>query len=209
MPRSVLAAHAVMALAFALALAPAAPAVAEGLAQTPWRAFAASFDRARIDRSGPLFEALLPRVRDLGPAGDRAALDAALANPARPFEAAELVGDWRCRTIKLGGIGGGITAYGWFACRVDPEEGALWFDKLTGSQRATGAIHDDAPDRMILLAALHYHDEDPRPYSGPEGDDPDLRNMAGIVTMRGQDALILFPEPHYESEADLLHMVRP
>ncbi len=209
MPQPVRALLAALALASALALPPAAPAVAEDFAQTPWRAFATSLDRARIDRSGPLFDALLPRVRDAGPAADRAALDAALAEPPRPFEASDLVGDWRCRTIKLGGIGGGITAYGWFACRVDPEEGVLWFEKLSGSQRLSGTIHDDAADRMILLAAYHDHSEGPHPYSGPGGDDPELRNMAGIVTLRGAEVLIHFPEPHFESEADLLHMVRP
>jgi hypothetical protein len=196
------------ALAVPLWLVLAAAAVAQGPAPS-WQAMAAPLDRARIDRAWATFDDLLPRVRAAGPDADRAALDAALASEPRPFEAAELVGDWRCRTIKLGGIGGGITAYGWFACRVDPEEGVLWFQKLTGSQRTSGAIHDDAPDRMILLGALHYHYEGPQPYSGPDGNDPDRRNMAGIVTMRGQDALILFPEPHYESEADLLHMVRP
>ncbi|MCU0908144.1 MAG: DUF4893 domain-containing protein [Rhodobacteraceae bacterium] len=196
------------ALALPLWLSLATAAVAQDSAPS-WQALAAPLDRARIDRAWATFDALLPRVRAAGPEADRTALDAALASDPRPFEAAEMTGDWRCRTIKLGGIGGGITAYGWFACRVDPEEGVLWFQKLTGSQRASGAIHDDAPDRMILLGALHYHYEAPQPYAGPGTPDPDRRNMGGIVTMRGQDAVILFPEPHYESEADLLHMVRP
>ncbi len=197
------------ALAVFLAAALALSASAQDMNETGWRDMATSLDRARVDRAWAVFDNLLPRVHTAGPTEDRIALDAALAAPSRPFEASELVGNWRCRTIKLGGIGGGITAYGWFACRVDPEEGVLWFEKLTGSQRSSGAIHDDAPDRMILLGALHYHDEAPMPYSGPDGDDPDRRNMPGIVTMRGEGALILFPEPHYESEADLLHMVRP
>jgi hypothetical protein len=188
------------ALAVPLWLVLATAAVAQGSAPS-WQTLAAPLDRARIDRAWATFDALLPRVR--------AALDAALASEPRPFEAAELVGDWRCRTIKLGGIGGGITAYGWFACRVTADGPALRLDKLTGSQRLTGTIHPDAPDRMILLGALHYHYEGPQPYAGPGTPDPDLRNMGGIVTMRGPDAVILFPEPHYESEADLLHMVRP
>jgi hypothetical protein len=207
MPRSPAPSPAVLALSLAAALT--LPAFAQSMDGTSWRDMATPFDHARIDSAPALFDALLPRVRAAGPDTDRAALDEALAAPPRPFAATDLVGDWRCRTIKLGGIGGGITAYGWFACRVDPEEGVLWFEKLSGSQRASGAIHDDTQDRMILLGAFHYHDEDPRSYSGPEGPDPDLRNMPGIVTMRGEGALILFPEPHFESEADLLHMVRP
>jgi hypothetical protein len=187
----------------------ALPALAQDNPATGWRDLVAPLDRARIDRAWATFDDLLPRVRAARPEADRAALDAALTKPPRPFAGQDLTGDWRCRTIKLGGIGGGITAYGWFACRITADGATLRFEKLTGSQRLTGTVHPDAPDRMILLGALHYHYEGPQPYAGPGTPDPDLRNMGGIVTMRGQDALILFPEPHYESEADLLHMVRP
>ena len=58
-------------------------------------------------------------------AGDVATLDKVLAGEALPFaESFDPVGDWRCRTIKLGGAPA-LIVYGWFKCRIS-DDGSGW-----------------------------------------------------------------------------------
>ena len=112
---------------FLIALALVAPAAAEA----GWRDEASAFDQNRLAR---LDEA---RAKGLAEAGGAASevLNA-------PVTGGSVTGDWRCRTIKLGGMTPSIT-YSWFRCRISDEGGNLSFEKLSGTQRMQGTLYPE------------------------------------------------------------------
>jgi hypothetical protein len=50
-----------------------------------------------------------------------------------------IAGNWRCRSLKLGGMTPAMV-YGWFHCRIWDQGGALRFEKVTGSQRMLATL---------------------------------------------------------------------
>ncbi len=114
------------------------------------------------------------------------------------------VGDYRCRTVKLGGPFGPFTAYSFFQCRVSETPDGLKLDKLTGSQRFSGYL-TEIDGGLVFRGASHYGDEQPRRY----GDDPD-RNEVACLGRSGGDSgswLLEFPQPRVESEHDVIELV--
>lgn len=159
-------------------------------------------DRQRLDEYGETRKAALEQARSALPA-DVAILDGLLAKPLLSFSGFDMTGDWRCRTIKVGGITD-LTVYGWFKCRVT-DDGAGWqLEKLTGSQRTKGRFFDDQDKRLIYLG-VGYVNDDPAPAygAGPESD------QVGYAFRTGpKDWRIEFPAPHYESKLDILELAR-
>ena len=111
-------------------------------------------------------------------------------------------GDYRCRTIKLGGLLP-LTAYGFFSCRVT--EGGTRIEKLSGSQRLSGTLHA-AGGAVFYRGALHYGDENSIAYGMneerdqvgclypvPEGETPRYR--------------LELPSPLFESTHDVIELV--
>jgi len=182
----------------------------DAFAGPQWREVATYFDLDRLERSdAALGHALRRSVAHATDTPHLDALLAALTGAPRDFEHEELIGDWRCRTIKIGGEPPGVIAYPWFDCRIEPGEHGLFFEKLTGSQRTSGVIWPEAPGRMVYLGAMSWGGEEPRAYAGPDRSaDSDQRNDPAWVTMRGRDVLFEFPAPVYESEYNLLHLGR-
>jgi len=159
-------------------------------------------DRQRLDEYGETRKAALEQARSGSPA-DVAILDGLLAKPLLSFSGFDMTGDWRCRTIKVGGITD-LTVYGWFKCRVT-DDGAGWqLEKLTGSQRTKGRFFDDQDKRLIYLG-VGYVNDDPAPAygAGPESD------QVGYAFRTGpKDWRIELPAPHYESKLDILELAR-
>ncbi len=118
-----------------------------------------------------------------------------------PPNPATLAGDYRCRTIKLGGIGT-LTIYSWFKCRITADGETFAIEKLTGSQNFTGTLFP-TDDGMIYRGAGHYGDEGPRGY----GDDPDRNQVGCLWSLPGNDErhlLLEEPQPIFESFHDLI-----
>lgn len=112
-------------------------------------------------------------------------------------------GDWRCRTIKVGGLLP-LVVYGWFRCRITDDSSGWRLEKLTGSQRLTGRFFDESEARMIFVGAGHYDYEKPRAY----GDNPE-RYQVAYAFRPGKNRLRLeFPLPRHESKLDILDMRR-
>ena len=156
----------------------------------------ADFDRVRAEA--------IAEARKGGTPHDVATLDAVLAGSTLAFaEGFDFTGDWRCRTVKLGG-NLPLTVYGWFKCRIN-DDGSGWkLEKLTGSQRTGGAFYTDSDTRLTYLGALHYGNETPKRY----GSDPD-RNQVAYVVRAGEGRVRLeFPLPKYESKLDILELRR-
>lgn len=126
-------------------------------------------DKGRLEKYEETRKTALSEARG-GNAAEVAELDALLAKPLLSLPDFDLGGEWRCRTIKAGGISP-LVVYGWFKCRVS-DDGSGWkLEKITGSQRTTGRFYDDGAKRLIYLGSFFVAGETPKPYgSGPESD---------------------------------------
>lgn len=183
-----------------------------------WEGRMSAHDRDRLAREAAALGTGLRAALAGGTAGDVAALVDILSDPARPIDPEALVGDWRCRTIKLGGPFGALTVYGFFKCRVSFGPDGLVFEKTTGSQRKLGDLYPDwagasgadAVTRFVYLGGEYYGNDTPRGYRG-EGDpaSPDFRDEIGYLTMpHSGRALLGLPWPTRESDYDILDLRR-
>jgi hypothetical protein len=161
-------------------------------------------DKARLAQFDTTRSAAIADARARGAAADVATLDTVLAGDALPFaESFNPIGDWRCRTIKLGGDPA-LVIYGWFNCRISDDESGWRLEKPTGSQRTSGRFFTESDTRLTYLGALHYRDEQPKAY-GSEAE----RDQVAYAVRAGQDRLRLeFPLPQYESKLDILELQR-
>lgn len=110
-------------------------------------------------------------------------------------------GDYRCRTIKLGGLLP-LVAYGFFDCRIS--DGGTRIDKLTGSQRFSGSL-TTTETTVFYQGALHYGDEQPIDY----GADPE-RDQVGCLYQVGEAGgryRLELPRPQFESTHDVIELV--
>jgi len=182
----------------ALALMSAGAALAEGVVQklmTPT-------DKARLEKYDETRKTALAEAKG-GNAAEVAELDALLAKPLLSTPDFDLGGEWRCRTIKAGGLSP-LVVYGWFKCRMN-DDGSGWkLEKISGSQRTTGRFYDDGEKRLIYLGSFFVAGETPKPYgSGPESDQVGYAFRTGPAEWR-----IEFPSPQYESKLDILEFKR-
>ena len=159
-------------------------------------------DRQRFLQYGLTREGALEEARN-GLPEEVAILDGLLAKPLLSFSGFDMTGDWRCRTIKVGGLSP-LVVYGWFKCRVS-DDGSGWrLKKLSGSQRTTGRFFDDGDKRLIYLGAGSVNNDPAPAYGiGPESDQVGYAFRTGPSEWR-----IEFPAPHYESKLDVLEFRR-
>jgi hypothetical protein len=187
---------------------PVPPSAADAPPETgTWRATATKQDQERIRGWYSSWQAALAdaRAKGFGADIDREAIllqpTAALPNPHLP------AGDYRCRTIKLGTQGrSGLSyvAYGWFRCRIAPEQGLSSLTKITGSQRPVGLIFPDNLKRQIFLGTLELGDEKMAVNYGSDR----MRDMAGLVERIGDNRWrLVLPAPAYESLLDVIELV--
>ncbi len=172
-----------------------------------WRSIATEDDRARLrDWRSAWVEALRKaQAAGFGPTISR---EGALLQPDAAAEWHDLPdGDYRCRTIKIGGQRQGMldyVAYPAFNCRVRREDGLVALAKLGGSQRPIGHMLPTAGNRMIFLGTLQLGDETRALEYARDRE----RDMAGIVERIGERRWrVVFPRPHFESITDVLELV--
>lgn len=146
-----------------------------------------------------------------GRRGDVDLLQEALSGPALAPVQSQLAGDWRCRTLKLGGLAP-LTAYAPFDCRFTPEGAVFRFEKLSGSQRTSGTVFADDAGRLIYLGVGYVADAEPVAYADlPDGlaGDGIIQPQVGLVEqVSPTKARILFPAPVVESQFDILYLTR-
>lgn len=145
-----------------------------------------------------------------GDPGDLAILADVLAGkPLPPGQASAIMpGDWSCRTIKMGGLLP-ITVYPPFRCRIGGD-GSL--EKVTGSQRTKGQIHQDG-NRLVYLGTGFIAGDVPPPYADlpPFSSSSDLQRVpeVGVVEMTDQEkGRVMFPDPYLDSRFNILALSR-
>ena len=187
--------------AFALfLLALAGPAWADGAVLSKMT----KEDAARLENYEATRAKAIAEAHATGSPQDVAEMDKALAGSPQNLRNASLEGNWRCRTIKLGGMEPKLVVYCWFKCRLHSDDAGLWLDKTTGSQRTRGLFYDDGDTRMIYLGKLHYGYEQPGLY----GADPARNQIAYAFLVDKNRMRLEFPAPQYESLLDVMELER-
>ena len=182
-------------------------------ANAGWRDQASSFDAQRLSKLDEARAKGLDEARGGSPS-DIAAIQSILG--AQPVTAtpSALAGNWRCRTMKLGGVTPEIV-YSWFHCRISERGGALFLEKLSGSQRTSGALYGEGGGFVYLGASYvvgYGESEKPHAYSGNgaevgAGATPD--DQIGLLSLLADGrARLEMPYPVQESTFDVLELKR-
>ena len=141
--------------------------------------------------------------------GDSAGAEAVVQSAGDEVSTDALVGGWRCRTIRLGGVQSIV--YRWFNCRVSERGGHLYFEKLSGTQLINGWLYPDN-GRFVLLGAWSVVGEPRHAYSGNAagyGASATPDDAIGLVSSLGPGHVkIEFPAPVQESVFDVMELRR-
>lgn len=173
-----------------------------------WRAAITSHDRDRLNRLNAAWDLALEQARRQQGSGDLASTGRLIDPDAALGDAAPPVGDYRCRTVKLGSQGGdgglGYVVYGWFACRIEETPNGLKFIKLTGSQRPAGLLFPENDRRMVFLGSMALASEPP---ANSYGQRPERDMVAVLERIENRRWRLVIPWPQNESNLDLLDLV--
>lgn len=173
---------------------------------TDWRRAASPADRDRLRRWRDAWIEALGKAQRSG-GGAQIAAQGALLDPDHALAGASPPpGAYRCRTIRLGGYGGGdgFAPGVWAPCLIAGEGTNRGFAALSGPQRTTGTIFEDTGARSVYLGALMLGDETRRMAYGRDA----RRNMVGVVERIGPARWrIVLPYPSFQSTLDVIELV--
>jgi hypothetical protein len=173
-----------------------------------WRGVITATDRDRYQRRDAAWSLALQQARRQRGSGDLAGLGDLIDPRAAFAPVAPPVGDYRCRTVKLGSQGGddglGYVVYGWFACRIEQTPRGLKFSKLTGSQRPGGLLFPETDRQMVLLGSVALAAE---PAANSYGRRPDRDTVAVLERIGDRRWRLVLPWPQNESNLDLIELV--
>jgi hypothetical protein len=182
-------------------------------AEAGWQQEAAPRDVERLSHLSEARAKGLDEARSGNPSDYTAIRSILQAGTVAPSEQ-RLLGHWRCRTLKLGGMTPSVV-YGWFRCRISAEGRLLHFEKLTGTQRSSGTLY---PDRngLVYLGASYvtaYGPAEKKPtYSGggaSTGADATPDDQIGLLSLTYDGrARIEMPYPVQESTFDVIELKR-
>lgn len=160
-------------------------------------------DKQRLKNYGAVRQEAIKEAKAGGQAADLKVLDAALAKPVQSFQGFDMTGNWKCRTIKVGGLSK-VIAYGWFKCKVTDDGSGWLLEKTSGSQRTKGRFYDESDKRLIYLGSFFIDGDKPKPYgSGLETDQVGYAFRTGKAEWR-----VELPSPYYESKLDIMEFKR-
>lgn len=189
--------------------APSGAAAATPAAAAPeWQDVVTDPDHVRLRGWRQSFVDALARARK---DGHGAAIDAegAMLDPDRGQEKPDLpAGTYLCTIVKLGSKEAGHTSfirYPTHHCRVTPAaQGLMRFVELDGLQRPSGLLYPDTTSRVVFLGTMVLGDEIKAISYGRDAD----RDMVGAL-QRVSEARwrMLFPDPAWESQMDVLELV--
>ncbi len=156
-------------------------------------------DDAKLEAFDATFAEALAEARKGGSPSDLAVLEEVLKGSPLDIASYPLAGDWKCRTLKLGGVLP-LTVYPWFKCRISETDIGEVLEKISGSQRTKGRFFIMGDTRLAYLGAGFVAGEKSRRYN----EDP-KENQVAYMERRGRNRLVLmFPAPQYESKFDIL-----
>jgi hypothetical protein len=176
--------------------------------QAGWEDHASAYDANRLAH---LDEARAKAVSEAEAGHDMGTIRTILDPAPHAVSARELMGDWQCRTIKLGGMTPDVI-YAWFHCRVGQRDGSLYFAKVSGSQHLAGILYPHESGGFVLLAGWSVAGEPVHWNSGNHlsvGAEATPDDAIGLLTATGPGrARIEFPYPVQESTFDVIELRR-
>ena len=189
-------------------------ALALSLASTPvfagWRDEASAADIARIEQLPQIRAAAIDDAQHGQGRGDWRAIPRVMQPEGRGIPAQALVGNWRCRQIKLGRMTSYMVYDQWFSCNVRPFRGGLLLQKMNGSQRFVGFLFPEN-GAWVYLGASSARGE---PYHNYSGASPALGaqvtpdDQIGLLTGIGDNHLRLEIPAVQESLLDVVEFKR-
>jgi hypothetical protein len=181
------------------------------LAFADWRDQASDFDIRRLQILEQWRDKAIWEAQNYSDgSGDFNALRAVVEAQGRTVPGDALIGNWRCRNMKMGGVNAYIV-YGWFNCRIVPMNGGLLLEKLNGSLLTRGFLYPEN-GAWVYLGAQTTRGERWQPYSGRSASfgapaTPD--DQIGLLTGIGNNRLRLeIPGPVEESTYDIIEFAR-
>ena len=176
-----------------------------------WQDTASQFDQQRLARLDEARTKAMGEVGHDANPGDLATIHAVIDPAGEPASADALIGNWRCRTIKLGGVTPDVI-YSWFRCRISLKSGHPYLEKLTGSQYTNGYLYPNGDGAFVYLGASSVIGEPRHAYSGngaTEGAPVTPDDQIGLLTQIGPGHLRMeMPYPLLESTMDVLELKR-
>jgi hypothetical protein len=142
--------------------------------------------------------------------GDFNALRNVMEPDGRTLPAQDMLGNWRCREMKLGGVSPYIVYKDWFRCNIRHVNGGLLFQKVTGTQRAIGFLYPEQ-GAWVYLGASSEANETWHNYSGRTpaiGAQVTPDDQIGLLTGIGDNHLRLEIPAVQESLIDVIELKR-
>ena len=193
-------------------LALLAPLALLALLAAPASAEVRDADQPRLQAFDAIFGRAIREALEGGAREDVSVLTEALSG--EPMAGTVGVGDWKCRTIKMGGLVP-LVSYQDFDCVITRDEAAQTYtlEKLTGSQRTIGTLTPRAQD--MLYTGVGYVGATP---AATYGDLPDEQatlepgqthpQVGYFEQMSETRARLMLPAPLLESHFDILYLTR-
>ena len=194
----------------ALALSLAATTSFPGLAFAGWQEQASPADAARLAQLPQIREAAIADAQHGEGRGDWRAIPRVLQPQGRAVPARALVGNWRCRQIKLGRMSSFMVYDQWFNCNIRPSNGGLLLQKMNGSQRFVGFLFPQ-DGAWVYLGASSARGEPWHNYSGASpalGAQVTPDDQIGLLTGIGDNRLRLEIPAVQESLLDVVEFAR-
>lgn len=187
---------------------PPPPVGTGGQVLADWRAVITPDDRRRYNTRDQAWKLALEQSRRQQGSGDLASLGDLLSPSAAMNNAAIPVGNYRCRTVKLGSQSGddglGYVVYGWFSCRIENTSQGLRLVKLTGSQRQEGLLYPENGRHQLFLGGMALSSESAAPTYGSNAG----RDVMAVLERIGERRWrLVTPWPRNESNLDILELV--
>jgi Domain of unknown function (DUF4893) len=182
-----------------------------GTASAGWRDQITNYDADRLTHLEDVRAAAVQEAESRGGTGDFRAIQETFGPEAHGVPEQTLVGTWRCRQMKLGGMTG-YAVFNWFPCTISRVNGGLWFEKQ-GTQRMAGYLYPEDGGLWVYLGAQSARGEPWHRYSGrfaSVGAEVTPDDQVGALVGIGRNVLrIDLPQPAtQESDFDSIELVR-
>jgi hypothetical protein len=184
------------------------------LAPTPvfagWREAASAADITRIEQLDQTRALAMTDARQGRGQGDSRVIPQVMEPEGHAIPSQALLGNWRCRQIKLGGMSAYMVYDRWFSCEIRPFRGGLLLQKMDGTQRFVGMLFPEN-GAWVYVGASNVRGEPWHNYSGASpalGAQVTPDDQIGLLTGIGDDHLRLEIPAVQESLLDVVEFTR-
>lgn len=195
---------------FALALTLSVVTLSISPAFAGWQDQASPADIDRLVQLPQIRAAAIRDAQNGDGRGDWRAMARVMDAEGRAVPARSLMGNWRCRQMKLGRMTSFMVYDAWFTCNIRPYNGGLLLQKMDGSQRFVGFLFPEN-GAWVYLGASSARGEPWHNYSGRSpalGAQTTPDDQIGLLAGIGNNRLRLEIPAVQESLLDVVEFTR-